>query len=230
MIIAATSDIHSPRYLNQFFQSFNGLKDIKVDLFLLAGDLSEKGEFNHFYPVYSAVKKYKTVAVFGNEDFQDKREFYKKHYPEIIWLEDEKVDVNINGVSISIVGSDGVLREPTKWQKLNGMDEEYYRKKREIIEELLCDAKGELKILLTHYASSYSTIVGERKEIFPQLGDRVIEEAKCLPNIAIHGHAHYAKVTFSVVRNVKVYNVALPANKKIVLIRLSDPEVTPRIS
>ena len=219
MLIAATSDLHSPKYLTQFFAAYNSLRNVNIDLFLLAGDLAEEGKYNHFYPVYEVLKKYTVVAVFGNEDYIESREHYRKNFSKIIWLEDSSIKIEINGKKVLIVGSDGVLQEPTKWQKLNGMDEKYYRDKKEKIKKMLCENNADLKILLTHYASTFATVVGERKSAYPQLGDRVIEEAECLPNIAIHGHAHYAKITFSVVRNVRVYNVALPANKKIVLIQ-----------
>ncbi|MEM3351866.1 MAG: metallophosphoesterase, partial [Saccharolobus sp.] len=68
------------------------------------------------------------------------------------------------------------------------------------------------------------TVFGERKSAYPFLGYRIIEELAinredCLPNIAIHGHAHYAKRTFYIVKNVRVYNVALPANKRIIRIQ-----------
>lgn len=219
MLIAATSDIHSPKYLTQFFMAYNSLSNVKIDLFLLAGDLTNEGQYNHFYPIYEALKKYTTVAVFGNEDFTEMRPYYRKHFENIIWLDDEIVKLEINSKKVVIVGSEGVLEEPTKWQMLNGIDENFYRNRKEKILNLLCNSDGDLKILLTHYASSFSTVMGERKSAYPQLGDRIIEEAECLPNIAIHGHAHYAKITFSIVRNVRIYNVALPANKKIVLIQ-----------
>jgi len=219
MLIAATSDIHSPLYLTQFFASYNSLRNVNINLFLLAGDLTEEGKYNHFYPVYEVLKKYTVVAVFGNEDYTESREHYKKNFDKIIWLEDSFVKLNIQGKKVLIVGSEGVLQEPTRWQKLNGMNENYYREKKKKIQEMLCENDADFKILLTHYAPTFATVVGERKSTYPQLGDRIIEEANCLPNIAVHGHAHYAKVTYSVVRNVRVYNVALPANKKIVLIQ-----------
>lgn len=219
MLIAATSDIHSPRYLTQFFMAYSSIRNIKIDLFLLAGDLCDEGKYNHFYPLYEVLKKHRTVAVFGNEDFTEYRDYYKKNFDKIIWLEDSSTTLEIEGRKILVVGSEGVLQEPTKWQKVNGVDENYYKEKKEKIMKLLCENSAELKILLTHYASSFATVVGERKNAYPQLGDRILEESQCLPNIAVHGHAHYAKITYSIVRNVRVYNVALPANKKIVLIQ-----------
>ncbi|AAY79684.1 metallophosphoesterase family protein [Sulfolobus acidocaldarius] len=220
MLIAATSDIHSPRYLTQFFASFNLIRNLSIDIFLLAGDLANEGEYIHFKPVYDVLKRFRTIAVFGNEDFRENRDSYKETYPDIKWLEEDIVEFELGDILVSIIGSDGVLEEPTKWQKLNGIDENYYREKARKIEDLLCKARGDVKLLLTHYACTFMTVQGEKKSIFPHLGYRILEETSCLPHLAIHGHAHHSKVTQGLVRGVRVYNVALPANHKIVLIRL----------
>ncbi|BCU70452.1 metallophosphoesterase family protein [Stygiolobus caldivivus] len=222
MLIAATSDLHSPKYLTQFFASFSKIRELEISLFLLAGDLCERGEYKHFTPIYDMLKKYTTVAVFGNEDFTDKREYYKKFFNEIRWLEDEKLTLEAQNLEIDIIGSEGVLEKPTNWQKLHGITEEIYEKRREKIEKLLCEARGDIKILLTHYASTFKTVFGERKSIYPNLGYRILETTECSPDLAIHGHAHYAKATYGEIGKTRVYNVAFPANKKIVIIDL-DP-------
>ncbi|MEW9492575.1 MAG: metallophosphoesterase [Candidatus Aramenus sulfurataquae] len=218
MLIGAISDIHSPKYLNDFFVALRYLP--KVDLVLLAGDLTERGNYLHFDPVYNALKKFKVVATFGNEDFVEYREKFREKYPEVIWLEDQKVELG----GISVVGSEGVIEKPTFYQRLKGLDESFYMKRKEKIEELLCSSSG-FKILLTHYATTFATVYGEKKFAYPGLGYNLLEEVKCLPNISVHGHAHYAKVTYAVVRGVKVYNVALPANRKFTVIRIDETEV-----
>ncbi len=213
MLIGAISDIHSPRYLNEFFAALKYLP--QVDLVLLAGDLTDRGKYLHFDPVYNALKKYKVVATFGNEDFVEYREAFKEKYPEVTWLEDQKVEVD----GITIVGSEGVLERPTYYQRLKGLDESFYIKRKERIEELLCSSNG-FKILLTHYAPTFATVYGEKRFAYPGLGYNLLEEVKCLPNVSVHGHAHYAKVTYAVVKGVEVYNVALPANRKFTIIRV----------
>ncbi|MDT7901183.1 MAG: metallophosphoesterase family protein [Acidianus sp.] len=214
MLIAATSDIHSPRYLNDFFIALRYLPQ-HVDLVLLAGDLADKGKFMHFDPVYNALRKFQIVAVFGNEDFREEREKYKEKFPDVIWLDDEKKQLN----DVTVIGSEGVIKKPTVWQKMKGIDEKFYNERKKKIEEMLCSSSG-FKILLTHYAPTYKTVYGERPSAYPGLGDELIEELQCKPNLAIHGHAHYAKVTFAKLDDTKVYNVALPANKKFVIIEI----------
>ncbi len=226
MLIISTSDIHSPKYLNEFFLALREISNINADLAVLAGDLVEKGYFQHFSPIYNALKnraRY-VIATFGNEDYSENRKYYKEKYNDMIWLDDERTELEVGNIRVTIVGSEGVLESPTKWQMMNGIDENFYMKRLEKLENLLCNSSSDIKILLTHYASTFQTVLGERKNVYPHLGYRIIEKlalngrANCLPNIAIHGHAHYAKRTFYVVHGVKVYNVALPANKRILVI------------
>ncbi|MEM0373850.1 MAG: metallophosphoesterase [Sulfolobaceae archaeon] len=220
MLALATSDIHSPIYLDLFIKSYMTIPKNDINLVLLAGDLTDKGKYWNFDPIYGLLKKYKVVAVFGNEDFHDVRNKYIQRYKEIIWLQDELYEDVINGVKISIVGSDGVLERPTKWQIVNGFDENYYREKLRKIEELLCKSKGDIKILLTHYSTTFETLVGENKRIYPELGYKLIESVSCKPDISIHGHAHYSKRTYYKIGKTRVYNVALPANQRIVMVNL----------
>ncbi|WP_338603409.1 metallophosphoesterase [Sulfolobus tengchongensis] len=226
MLIISTSDIHSPKYLNEFFLALRDIIDIKADLAILAGDLVERGYYQHFSPIYEALKKRvkHIISTFGNEDFVENRKYYREKYSDIIWLEDDKTEIDVGGRKILIVGSEGVLEKPTVWQASNGVDENFYMRRLEKITEMICNSKADIKILVTHYASTFQTVFGERKSVYPYLGYRVIEELslkgkECLPNIALHGHAHFAKRTFSLVKNVRVYNVALPANKRLVTIQ-----------
>ncbi|AWR94183.1 metallophosphoesterase family protein [Acidianus brierleyi] len=217
MIIAGISDIHSPRYLNEFFIALRYLP--QVDLVLLAGDLVDRGRFLHFDPIYRALSKYKVVATFGNEDFSEYRNEYREKYPSVIWLDDESVNMEVDGKKITIVGSEGVIQRPTFYQKMKGINADFYKYRKNKIEEMLCSSNN-FRILLTHYATTFNTVYGEKKFAYPSLGDNLLEELSCLPNISVHGHAHYSKVTFSIVKNVKVYNVALPATKKFTIINM----------
>ncbi len=222
-MILATSDIHSPLYLKDFLVELYKYKGkTEIRLLLLAGDLVERGNYKMFKPVYDAIKGIRTVAVFGNEDYHEYREYYVREYPDVTWLDDSYIILDYEGKKVAIIGSDGVLEQPTFWQKMNGMDENYYRNKLEKILNMLCNVKADYKILLTHYLPTFETAYGEKKSIYPQLGYKLLEEATCLPNIAVHGHAHLSKVTFKIVKGVRVYNVAFPANRRLVRIPL-DP-------
>jgi Icc-related predicted phosphoesterase len=220
-MIAATSDIHSPRYLNEFLANLAKLKGANIDVFLLAGDLTDGGDPKFFSPIYEALKRFKVIAVFGNEDVKSKERFVEL-FREVTWLDDDIAYVQVRGKSVAVIGSLGVLERPTAWQAAHGIDSETYEKRLARIHELLCEAKSDYRILLTHYLPTYETAYGERREIYPELGFRLIERETCLPNIAVHGHAHKAKVVHKIVRGVRVYNVAFPANRRIVTFPL-DP-------
>ncbi|WP_369396049.1 metallophosphoesterase family protein [Sulfuracidifex tepidarius] len=167
--------------------------------------------------MYEELKDRRCVAVFGNEDFRNFRERYKEEYPSFTWLDDSSEVFRIGTKRVLVVGSEGVLQRPTRFQRLLGIDESYFKKRMERIDELLCE-EADFRILVTHYASSLETVLGEKESIYPYLGYPLVEKVRCAPDIAIHGHAHFAKRTLYFNGKTKVYNVALPANQDVVKI------------
>ncbi|MCH1770095.1 MULTISPECIES: metallophosphoesterase [Metallosphaera] len=218
MILGAISDIHSPRYLNDFFMAFRTAP--LYDLYILAGDLVDKGKVLHFDPIYRLLSSRKVVAVFGNDDFRELRDEYRRLYPSITWLEEEATSLKVGNSTIYFVGSEGVIERPTKWQFERGINREFYLKRKERLEDLLCRKEGDLTVLITHYSPAYETLKGEKTWAYPELGYPLVKELKCKPDIAIHGHAHKSTVTHAVVEGVEVYNVALPATRGFTTIRL----------
>ncbi len=218
MKILASSDIHCPKWTGKFLNYFSRSGD-DFDLFIFAGDLAERAGYKHLYPIYDQLKDRRCVAVFGNEDFLQFRDKYKREYPLFTWLDDSSTLLEVGSKRVLVVGSDGVLQRPTRFQELMGVTREHYDRKLAKIEELLCQ-EADFKILVTHYASSMETVVGERESVYPYLGYPVVEKVKCPPDLAIHGHAHYARKTFHFNGRTRVYNVALPANNDIVKIEV----------
>ncbi|QKQ99200.1 metallophosphoesterase [Metallosphaera tengchongensis] len=218
MIFGAVSDIHSPRFLNQFFNSLR--YSTNFPLIVLAGDLVDRGKVLHFDPVYRALKTSKVVAVFGNEDFREVRDEFRRLYPNVIWLEDSSITLELDVVKIYLVGSEGIISKPTRWQREIGINEEFYLKRKERVEKLLCDKKGDITILITHYSSTFETLYGEKRWAYLELGYPLIEELECKPNIAIHGHAHKSLLHKARIGETEVYNVALPATHEITKIKI----------
>lgn len=233
--IAAVSDIHSPRYLPLFVASINELKlrGIKVEIVILAGDIVEHNKLDGLEPVLVAVrklesihdKKPKIIAVFGNEEYMGYEHEYRKRYPEVVWLDDEYLIFSVNDKSLCIIGSRGVLMKPTTWQAKNIQNIELIFGERIVrIKKALeyCRENHDKTLLITHYATSFATLRGEEHRIYKFLGYPFIEflEDYLRPHIAIHGHAHNATTTFVTMRNTVIYNVALPANKKVTIIDL----------
>ena len=223
MIIAATGDIHSPRYFDLFVKAIEDLH-INPDLFLLVGDVIERGKVEEYQKVYNVLFgkiKCPIVACFGNDEFgYDTRILIENQVPDIKFIDDETLIFEINDKSVGIVGSLGSLDRPTFWQRTN-MPEIYevYKKRIETVDNLLSELKADLRILLIHYAPTYKILEGENPRIYTELGcndyEKILLERK--PDIVITGHSHKGKKEVWIT-TVPVFNVALPLNQEIVII------------
>ena len=222
MKIACISDLHCPQYFEDFIRAMDNFRE-KPDLFLIAGDIINRGrieEFDKFFNVLFGKIFCPIVSCFGNNEYVDLRKKLKEKYKEIIFLDDESICLEISGLKVGIVGSTGSLDKPTTWQKRNVPDiEKIYEERVKIIDKLLVELKADFKILLLHYSPTYKTLKGEKEFFYPNLGcekyEKVIIERK--PNLVVHGHAHNG-IKKAWVDAVPVFNVAFPANKEIVLI------------
>lgn len=233
--IAAVADIHSPKYLPLFTASVNDIriKNKAVDLIIFAGDVVDKNSIHNLNLVIMVAKKLtnrcgntpQMIAVFGNEEYIGFEHEYVRKYPEITWINDELKVLNINNVEICIVGSRGVLMQATAWQRKNlpNIDSVYANRVEKIKEHLKICKNYSFTILVTHYASSYTTVYGEPSTVYKFLGFPLIDtiDKKLRPNIAVHGHAHNALVTSATIDGTAIYNVSLPANKKVTIIEAS---------
>ncbi|MCE4609292.1 MAG: metallophosphoesterase [Desulfurococcales archaeon] len=227
-IIYASADIHSPHYLPLFKNSLKKHPDSPC-LFVLAGDIVDKGKIKMAKPVFRAIRESypetSIVAVFGNEEYMDREDRFIREYPDIIWLRESVYYTMCSDYKISIVGSRGSLKRPTRWQRKNIPEiEEIYRKRVAAIKELLTEAreKSDIVVLVTHYAVTRATIIGEHPAIHDQLYDPRIEKIikKMPPDIAIHGHAHKGRPQARI-NNTPVYNVAFPLLRDIAVIDVS---------
>jgi Icc-related predicted phosphoesterase len=116
-----------------------------------------------------------------------------------------------------------VLDQPTFWQSRNikGI-REHYTKRVTTLDTLITKARNKTPytILLTHYTPTFLTLKGETQRAFTQMGSKRVEELlvkHSLP-LAIHGHAHRGLRKVKVA-NTRIYNVALPLNRRIVQIK-----------
>lgn len=223
MIIAATGDIHSPRYFDIFVKAVEDLQ-IKPDLFLLAGDIVQRGNVEEYQKVYNVFFGRITcpiIACFGNDDLgSESRILIENRISEIKFVDDESLILEISGKSVGIIGSTGSLDRPTFWQRthLPGIYETY-RERVITIEKILSELKTDLKILLIHYAPTYKILEGENPRIYAELGcndyEKVLTEQK--PDIVVTGHSHRGSKR-AWVDTVPVFNVSLPLHGEIVVI------------
>lgn len=227
MLILATSDVHSPENLPLFLEALNRI-DAKPDIIVFAGDMVKKNNIVALRPVINAVKQKfpgsRVVSVFGNEEFLGYEELYMSVYREITWLNENYLKVELGEEEVCIIGTRGALDKLTTWQqKKMPLLEKKYRELPDIIEKMAQQLRfsGCRKIILvSHYGVTYKNLVGEDPNIYPYLActrlERILERG--LVDLVIHGHAHKGSIEIMNVYGVPVYNVSLPARRKLVLI------------
>ncbi len=230
--LLAVADIHSPRYLPLFIASINSLLNKQFDLIILAGDIVENGSPEMLKPVIEVLNRLMNkiglripiISVFGNEEYIGREELFKNVSNELTWLDDEYEVIEIRNRTICIIGSRGVLRRPTPWQRKNVPEiHQIYQKRLNRIKNMIIEcSRYDTSILVTHYASSFSTLYGEKTAIYDYLGYPLIENLYTTPKpkIAIHGHAHNSKRPYALVNGIQIYNVSLVANKNVSIIEL----------
>lgn len=238
MLFGAMGDAHGGRHLRQ-----EGLNEqlADLDLLLLAGDITDANDLGAYGKVLNIIRKrsaFPIVAVFGNDEYEQDRAHYRDVY-DITFLDDERVDLDIAGVKVRIVGTTGSLDRPTWWQKNNvPRIWEKYLERVEKVSSLLERDGRDLLILLSHYAPTYQTLKGEKKRAFPEMGSRAMEAVllEKAPDLAIHAHAHGGTPSAVVSKEqrtlddlgkrtaVPVWNVSLPLNKKLIRFKVTEGE------
>ncbi len=224
MIIAATSDIHSPRFYDEFVRAVDRMQ-VKPDLFFLAGDVIERGHpVEEYQGVYNALfgkANCPIIACFGNNELiPDVRDEIRQKIKNIIFLDNESVTVKFNVGTVGIVGTIGSLDIPTRWQKINIPNiEKVYQERKAAVEKHLHSMLTHYRMVVMHYAPTYKTLAGENPRFYGGMGTNMYESVflKEKPNVVIHGHAHNG-VKSAWVGDTPIFNVAFPLNKEIVII------------
>jgi len=224
--LAAISDVHSPTYLREFLSSL-GLRVRDSCLFLLAGDMILRSRVSQFKPVLRGIRKAfsgQIVSAFGNEEHDAVKASLLERHPEICWLDDSEVVLQVERRRLRIVGTRGSLAVPTSWQKAHvpDIEETYTKRVAEIGELLKRRPEDDLVVFLSHYAPMRVTIQGEAERLYPVLTDGRMEDVvrRTSPDIVIHGHAHNATTLSARVDGVRVFNVAFPAKRSTTVIDL----------
>ncbi len=222
--IAATGDIHLGREGDQrrWAEAFAKLQG-RVDLVLLAGDLTTHGEPEQAAILADAVRDLgvPVLTVLGNHDWHSNRAAEVTAVLEeagIVVLDRSHRVLEICGAEVGIVGTKGFVGgfpgshipdfgEPLLRQVYaEGMDEVAALDAglREI-------ALSPFRIVLLHYAPITTTLEGERRDIWTFLGsDRLAGPInEHTPDLVLHGHAH-AGTFHGETCGVPVYNVSVP--------------------
>ncbi|MFN6992414.1 MAG: metallophosphoesterase, partial [Fervidobacterium sp.] len=98
MLIAATSDIHSPRNFEFFVRAVDSMQSLP-DIFFLAGDIIDRGDVDEYSKINNTLfGKFNCpiIACFGNSEYgKENTDRIKERYKEITFLEDEGITLDI---------------------------------------------------------------------------------------------------------------------------------------
>ena len=221
--IAAVGDVHFDRRSNhrmrEHFRSLEG----SADLLFLAGDLTQSGDIEEGRALVEDLREspVPVVIVLGNHDFHQGCEqrmidlFRKENFAT---LEGESVYFHIRDQKIGIVGMKGfcggfIGSSITEFGEPEVKN--FARKAREqaeILQRELAALEADYRFVLLHFSPVEGTLEGERREIFPFLGNYQLAEAvdRFGVDCVFHGHAHLGSEWGVTPGGVPVRNVAQP--------------------
>jgi uncharacterized protein len=222
--IAAAGDVHYAGEADgeRARAAFAGLEG-RVDLVLLAGDLTTHGEPEQAAVVAAAAGALDVpvVAVLGNHDWHANRARELTAVLEetgIVVLDRGHHVLEVCGTEVGIAGGKGFVGgfagshipdfgEPLLRQVYAEGIAEAEALDASLREIALCP----FRIVLLHYAPTTETLEGERREIWTFLGtDRLaVPILEHNPTLVLHGHAH-AGTFEGRIGEVPVYNVSVP--------------------
>jgi Icc-related predicted phosphoesterase len=222
--IAAAGDVHygGEADRERARAAFASLED-RVDLVLLAGDLTTHGEPEEATVLADAARALDVpvVTVLGNHDWHSNRATELTAVLEaagIVVLDRGHHVLEICGADVGIAGGKGFVGgfagshipdfgEPLLRQVYRESMAEVEALDANLREVALCP----FRIVLLHYAPTTETLEGERRDIWSFLGtDRLAAPIlEHNPDLVLHGHAH-AGTFEGRVGEVPVYNVSVP--------------------
>ena len=222
--IAAAGDIHFGRDGDhERARAAFGALEGRVDLVLLAGDLTTHGEPEQAAILADAVRDLgiPVLTVLGNHDHHSARAGEVAAVLEeagIVVLDRSHHILEVCGAELGVVGTKGFVGgftgshipdfgEPL----LRTVYAEAGAEVEALDEGLRAVALCPFRIVLLHYSPSGETLEGERRDIWAFLGtDRLAAPIlEHTPDLVLHGHAH-AGTFEGRVGEVPVYNVSVP--------------------
>jgi Icc-related predicted phosphoesterase len=221
--IAAAGDIHCAEPLRERIAREFAALEGRVDVVLLAGDLTTHGEPDQAAVLADACRRLTppVYAVLGNHDYHSGR------IDEVVAtlvgggvrvLQREAAIIELDGSDLGIVGTKGFVggfpgaEIPDFGEAL--LREVYRETTREVeaLEAGLEQIAGcHRRVVLLHYAPVPETLVGEPEEIWAFLGSGRLAApiGAHRPDLVLHGHAHRGSFNGSIgdvpVRNVAVH-------------------------
>lgn len=228
MRIAAVGDLHMrPQVSGHFRAKFESLRG-RVDVLLLAGDLTNGGTLAEGELLQQEVSDLPlpVVAVLGNHDHDEGNgdaitQMLRAAGVKV--LDGETVVMDVAGVRLGVAGVMGggggfgsdvkpdgendpgviarLARGPVDAQRLQAL-----------LHGLDCD----IKVALLHFAPIEQTLAGEPVEIYWGLGCGELGESidRAGADLVVHGHAHVGTETGQTPGGIPVRNVAYPVLRR----------------
>jgi Icc-related predicted phosphoesterase len=221
--VAAAGDIHfAPDAAGTLRPHLEHL-DERADLLLLAGDLTRVGTPEEAKALADELSDVHVpiVAVLGNHDYHCDQAGEVTAILQGIGvqvLEGDSVVVPVNGTTVGVAGTKGFgggfvgacgseFGEPEMKAFMA-----HSRCLADRLERALTALDTDVKVALLHYAPCPDTLIGERPEIFPFLGNHLLGEAvdRGGATLTLHGHAHRGTERGLTAGGHHVRNVAQP--------------------
>jgi Icc-related predicted phosphoesterase len=223
--IVAVSDVHCPRYIAEFERSLSLME--KPDLFLLAGDMVNRGAAHEYERIVDALeakigRDVPILSCLGNEEYEEKRTKLAKYAKGLIRFLDEEIAVlEIAGRSVGIVAGPAPIDRRSKTTELGGRSirqrfQQRVRRLSSLLEEAAENAN--YTILLMHYSPLSETTSPGDKQAFSWWISEAIQYAR--PDLIVHGHTHGATHLRIEMEGTLIYNVAIPVTGVITGIRV----------
>jgi Icc-related predicted phosphoesterase len=220
MKILAVADVHSPRYLDDFVTSL--AHHTPPGLFLMAGDMINRGNIEEINNVLDAIENhlpgdYPIISCYGNDEYtESRRKLRSLAKSRVTFLDEKSIVVEVDGIKVGVVGTQGSLDRPTSWQRRNITSiKRKFEQRADRAASLLKRLVGKVdrRILLMHYSPCMETCAGEDERAFAWLGSKkfysvIISQQ---PDLVIHGHVHNSSQHEAIIENTLVRNVAFPA-------------------
>jgi Icc-related predicted phosphoesterase len=221
--IAAAGDVHFGASDRERARAAFAALEGRVDLVLLAGDLTTHGEPEQAAVLAEATAELDApvLAVLGNHDWHANRAAEVAAVLSeagVVLLERSTHVLELCGADVGVVGCKGFVGgfvgnhipdfgEPL----LRALYRESVAEVQALDAGLRAIAMCPFRIVLLHYAPTAQTLEGERREIWAFLGtDRLAPPIlEHNPDLVLHGHAH-AGTFEGAVGEVPVYNVSVP--------------------
>ena len=219
--IAAAGDIHASEATRA--ETAEAFADVgqRVDLVLLAGDLTQHGQVGEAEVVADACRglEVPVVAVLGNHDYHSDRQAEVTAAlvdAGVLVLERSSTILQLDGATVGIAGVKGFVGGfGHQWANFGEpLVRQAYAETTADVEALAAAlraiAGARVRVALLHYAPTAETLRGEPKELWLVLGAERLAEPilEHRPDLVLHGHAHVGSPN-GAIDGVPVHNVSV---------------------